>query len=223
MTASPSPADAPAPTRPILVASTDTGLKRRVDTALGWAVALLMGLSVVNVLWQVFTRFVLGDPSAFTDELARYLLIWVGLLGAAYAAGQRLHLAVDLLPQRLTGDKKHVLEIVIEACVFVFAMGVMVWGGWVLVRLQWELGQTSAVLQVPLAVVYSVLPLSGLLIAYYAAAAVADHVRVLRHEPPRQRTTEEPHARAYAERLRVDRTDAPTGEQSRPSHPSEDL
>ena len=204
---------------PLLVASTDTGFKRQIDTALGWVVAVLMGLSVVNVLWQVFTRFVLNDPSAFTDELARYLLVWVGLLGAAYAAGQRMHLAVDLLPQTLTGARKQVVEVVIQACVFVFAAVVMVWGGVVLVQLQWDLGQTSAALRVPLAVVYSVLPVSGVLIAYYAAVALADHVRMLRHHAPHQPTTEQPPASAYAERLRVDRTDRPSG---RPAHPTDE-
>ena len=204
---------------PLLVASTDTGLKRVIDTALGWAVAVLMGLSVVNVLWQVFTRFVLNDPSAFTDELARYLLIWVGLLGAAYAAGQRMHLAVDLLPRSLTGARKQAVEVVIQACVFVFAAVVMVWGGVVLVLLQWELGQTSAALRAPLAAVYAVLPLSGVLIAYYAAVALGDHVRMLRHHAPRQPSTEEPPARAYAERLRVDRAGRPT---SGPAHPTDE-
>lgn len=202
-----SPHSVPAARRPLLVASSDVGLKRRIDTVLGWAVAVLMGLSVVNVLWQVFTRFVLGDPSEFTDELSRYLLIWVGLLGAAYAAGQRLHLAVDLLPQALTGRTKQALEAAIEACVLVFALAVMVWGGMVLVHLTWSLGQTSAVLRVPLAVVYAAVPVSGALIAYYAAVAMVDHMRLFRHHRAIQPTSEETHAHAYAERLRVDRTD----------------
>ena len=203
--------DSSHPRAPLLVASTDVGAKRRVDTVLGWAVAVLMGLSVVNVLWQVFTRFVLGDPSEFTDELSRYLLIWVGLLGAAYAAGQRLHLAVDLLPQALTGRNKQALETGIQACILVFALGVMVWGGSVLVHLTWSLGQTSAVLGLPLAVVYAVVPISGALIAYYAAVAMADHVRLFRNRGRGavQPTSEETPAHAYAERLRVDRNDAP--------------
>ena len=54
--------------------------KNKVDRALEWALILLMGANVLNVLWQVFTRFVLRHPSSFTEELARFLLIWVGLL-----------------------------------------------------------------------------------------------------------------------------------------------
>jgi TRAP-type C4-dicarboxylate transport system, small permease component len=100
-------------------------LKAHVDRVLGAVVATLMGLAVVNVLWQVFTRFVLNDPSAFTDELARYLLIWVGLLGSSYATGQRLHLAIDLLPTLLTGRARQILQLVIDTSVLVFALGIM--------------------------------------------------------------------------------------------------
>ena len=56
--------------------------------------ATLMGLLVVDVIWQVATRFILNNPSSFTDELARFLLIWLGLLGAALVSGHRMHLAI---------------------------------------------------------------------------------------------------------------------------------
>ena len=181
-----------------LQASRDGGLKGRVDTALGWAVALLMGLSVVNVLWQVATRFVLGDPSTFTDELARYLLIWVGLLGAAYASGQRLHLAIDLLPQALGGRRRAALGVAIRLAVFAFAATVMVGGGARLVWLTADLDQTSAALGVPLGAVYAVLPLSGLLIAYYALEGAVDDVRQIRGLPARHPEVDEPTAGQFA-------------------------
>ena len=73
-------------------------VKNTIDKILEWTLVVSMSLLVIDVLWQVFSRFILQDPSSFTEELARFLLIWVGLLGAAYAAGQRMHLAVDLLP-----------------------------------------------------------------------------------------------------------------------------
>jgi TRAP-type C4-dicarboxylate transport system permease small subunit len=155
-------------------------IKLAIDHLLGGAVALLMGVLVVDVLWQVFTRFILGDPSHFTDELARYLLIWVGLLGGAYGVGQRLHLAIDLLPTRLTGRAHHVLQIVIESTVMVFAVAVLVVGGSRLVGLTLLMGQTSAAMQVPLGIVYSVLPLSGILIAFYSLVFIGDHLKALR-------------------------------------------
>lgn len=153
--------------------------KRAVDRLLGGVLVLLMAALVVDVLWQVFTRFVLQDPSSFTDELARYLLIWVSLLGAAYTAGQRMHLAIDLLPARLTGRKHHAVGIAIELVVVAFAVGVMVVGGARLVSLTLLLGQTSAALQLPLGYIYTVLPLSGALIAFYALLYLMGHVEGL--------------------------------------------
>jgi TRAP-type C4-dicarboxylate transport system permease small subunit len=191
------PPGAPAPP-PLLRATRDGGLKGRVDTALGWTVAALMGLSVLNVLWQVASRYVLGAPSAFTDEAARFLLIWVSLLGAAYASGQRLHLAIDLLPRALHGRARARLGLALQGAVALFALVVMVGGGLRLVGLSFLLGQRSAALGLPLGAVYLVLPLAGVLIAYYAAEALRDPLRTLRGAPPRRAEADEPSAHAFA-------------------------
>ena len=62
-------------------------LRKKIDKIVSNALIVIMAVMVLNVLWQVFTRYVVGAPSSFTDELARYLMIWVGVLGAAYVAG----------------------------------------------------------------------------------------------------------------------------------------
>lgn len=152
-------------------------LRAAVDRGLGGFLAGLMGLLVLDVLWQVLTRFVMGDPSSFTDELARYLLIWVGLLGAAWAVGRRMHLAIDILPRHVTGWRRTVLEVGIEVLVLLFASTVLVVGGVRLMGLTLLLGQTSAALGVPLGYVYSVLPLSGCLITFYSLSEIASILR----------------------------------------------
>lgn len=172
-------------------------LKDRVDQALGWAVTAIMALAVVNVLWQVFTRYVLESPSAYTDELARYLLIWIGLLGASYAAGQRLHLAIDLLPARLTGTAKAALGLVIDTLIFLFALLVMVFGGLRLMALTMMLEQTSAALGLSLGYIYMVVPISGLFIMFYSILFMTDHVRGLRGKHPILEETDEQSASAY--------------------------
>lgn len=159
-------------------------LKAAVDRLLGALLALLMAALVVDVTWQVFTRFVLRDPSSFTDELARFLLIWVGLVGAAYVSGQRAHLAIDLLPAKLSGRAGHALGAFIEAVVLVFAVAVMTVGGARLVGLSFLLGQTSAALEVPLGYVYLALPLSGTLMSFYALLYMAGHLRQFRAPAP---------------------------------------
>jgi len=138
-----------------------------VDRAVGALLVVLMAASVVNVLWQVFSRYALESPSSYTDELARYLLVWVGLLGSAYAAGQRLHVAVDLLPGR-AGRLRAASTLLAHGVVALFSLAVLVVGGGGLVRLAAELGQRSAALGVPLAWVYLAAPLAGVLVVFYA-------------------------------------------------------
>ena len=148
-----------------------------VDSVLARAVAVLMGSLVLAVLWQVFTRFVLRDPSSWTEELARYLMIWVGLIGAAYAAGRHKHLAVDLLAGRLSGQRAQLLRIITGMCAILFAMAALFGGGMRLVWVMLKLGQTSASLQVPLGYVYLALPVSGLLITFYATLDLIEDLR----------------------------------------------
>ena len=158
-------------------------LKQIVDRTLAWVVIVVMAVLVIDVLWQVFTRFVLRDPSSFTEELARYLMIWVGLLGASYAAGKRMHLAVDLLPTKLTGRRKHYLGIVIEGFTLLFSVFVLVVGGVRLVWVMLYLGQTSPALQIPMGLVYLAVPISGLFITFYAVFFIGEQLQALREAP----------------------------------------
>ncbi len=157
-----------------------SGLKQALDRSLAMVVSLAMAGAVLTVLWQVTSRYLLGDPSSFTDELARYLLIWIGLLGAAQAAGQKLHLAIDLLPNRLAPGPRHRLAAGVQGLIGLFSFFVMGIGGLFLVRLTSTLGQSSAALGISLAWIYAVIPLSGLMMTFYAAFFAREHLRASR-------------------------------------------
>jgi TRAP-type C4-dicarboxylate transport system permease small subunit len=142
-------------------------IRRTIDNILAHLLVLIMAVMVLNVLWQVFSRYFMGSPSSFTDELARYLMIWIGILGAAYVAGKNMHVAIDVLPSRLSDSAQHKLKQLVRACIIIFCLLAMVIGGSRLVYITYVLDQFSPALNVPLAVVYAVIPLSGLLIIYY--------------------------------------------------------
>ena len=127
----------------------------------------LLSFLVIDVLWQVASRYIMKSPSSYTDELAGYLLIWVGLLGAAYVAGKREHLAIDLLIQRSSPKRKFKLEMIISAVIIIFAITVLIIGGSWLVYTRFYLSVRSSALGMPLGIVYLVLPVSGILIAYF--------------------------------------------------------
>ena len=146
-----------------------------LDRSLERVLIVLMVVMVFNVLWQVFTRFILGSPATFTEELARYILIWVGMLGAAYVTGKKMHLSIDFFTSKMTGAVKYWSEIFIQVCVFLFGLFGMVIGGVYLVYLTLYLKQTSAALQIPLGYVYIAIPVGGLLIMYYSASALYEY------------------------------------------------
>ncbi|MFC1563660.1 TRAP transporter small permease [candidate division KSB1 bacterium] len=139
-----------------------------LDTILKYTLIFLLSLMVLDVSWQVFSRFVLHSPSSFTEELANFLLIWIGLLGASYAVRTKAHLGIDYIIMHLGGKKKTVLQIIGHMCVFGFAFFVMFIGGIKLMLLTLELNQTSAAMGIRMGLVYFVIPLSGFLIMFYS-------------------------------------------------------
>lgn len=128
------------------------------------AVLLLVMVSVV--LWQVFSRTVLGNPNTVTEEFVRFGLVWFAMLSSAYVVGQKAHLAVTILSEKLTGTKSWVLEIVVQTLFLLFAAIIMVYGGLNAVTL--TMGQLSPSLGIPMGYVYLSVPVSGCLIIVYS-------------------------------------------------------
>ncbi len=139
-----------------------------IDYVLTRFLILLMALIVLAVTWQVFTRFIIKDPSSFTEELARFLLIWIGVLGASYALRTRSHLGIDLITERVGQRGKMILQLFIYTIIILFATAVLIVGGIRLVELTFSLNQISAALGIKMGYVYTVLPLSGVLMVVYS-------------------------------------------------------
>jgi TRAP-type C4-dicarboxylate transport system permease small subunit len=133
-------------------------------------VILVMTVLVADVLLQVVTGiFISGsNPFSFTDELAEFLLIWVGLLGAAYVSGQKEHLAIEIINKRLSERNLIRLKLFINLLIVLFASLVLLTGGVRFVIINIRLEQLSAAMQLPMWYVYLVLPMSGLFIILYA-------------------------------------------------------
>lgn len=139
---------------------------------------IMMAMIVATVTWQVFSRFILASPSSFTEELSRFLLIWIGMLGAAYAYYTRAHLGLDLFVNKLHTRNKRITIIIIELMVLIFALTILVFGGLSLVLMTLELKQTSAALEVQVGLVYLVVPISGALISMYCTNNLLNIINV---------------------------------------------
>jgi TRAP-type C4-dicarboxylate transport system permease small subunit len=150
----------------MIMSRTDV-LINKVSRVLEIFLISIFALLVVDVLFQVFSRYILGTSFTWTEELARFSLIWMTILGAAYLNGKREHLSMDFLYQKLSVTNKRKASILIEILVFLFALVVMVIGGFNLVYTTLHLEQLSGTLRIPLGYVYAVMPASGLLIMLF--------------------------------------------------------
>jgi TRAP-type C4-dicarboxylate transport system permease small subunit len=139
-----------------------------INRCIEFMLIAIFALLVLDVLWQVFGRYVLNQSFSFTEEFARFALIWLSILGAAYLSGKREHLTMDFLIKKLTPQKRKRRMQIIEILMFLFALIVMVVGGGNLVYTTLYLGQVSPAMNISLGFVYAIVPLSGLLMMFYA-------------------------------------------------------
>jgi TRAP-type C4-dicarboxylate transport system permease small subunit len=149
-------------------------MRKKLDILLEWAVVALLSVMLLSVLWGVLTRYIFADQSPWTDELARFMLIWVSILGAAYIAGKNEHIAIDLLPASLSRKKKLVLEIITGVIISIFVFVIFLIGGLRYIYISLKLGQTSAALEIPMGYVYLVLPVTGIIIIYFKIMTILE-------------------------------------------------
>ena len=142
--------------------NTFAAIKFWMDKILSIACAVLLTFMTVLVLIQVFSRYILNSPVAFTEELVRYSLIWTGFIGAAYAFSTREHMALTLVRDKLTGRPHQILVIFIDALILLLAIFVITIGGYKLAVS--ARAEFSALLGVPRTLVYSIAPISGIFI-----------------------------------------------------------
>lgn len=139
-----------------------------LDNALQKLLIVLMALLLIDVTWQVLTRFLLANPSSFTEELARFLLIWIGLLGSAHAYRHKMHLGVDIVVKSLSPEVSGVIAKIVQVITIAFSASVLVYGGTKLLLLAVHLEQKSPAMQINMGIVYLALPLSGVLLVLFA-------------------------------------------------------
>lgn len=140
----------------------------KINKILEVLLVIIFAILVLDVAWQVFSRYILNRSFSFTEELARFSLIWLSILGAAYLNAKREHLSMDFLYKKFSAAKQKKALYFIELCIFLFALIVMVIGGFNLVYTTLHLEQLSGTLRVPLGYIYAVLPISGILIMCFA-------------------------------------------------------
>ncbi len=154
-------------------------VKKVLDRMLEGLVIVVMAVLVLDVLWQVFTRLVLKDPSTWTEELAIFMLVWVSLLGAAVALGRGAHLGIDYFVGKLPARAKLATEVLVFLSIAAFSLLVMIVGGVDLVASNLDLGQESPALRVKMGYVYLAVPISGFFLTLYAVIGLLERLQRL--------------------------------------------
>ena len=155
-------------------------IRRGLDLFLEGLVVIVMGVLVIDVTWQVFTRYVLNNPSSWTEELATYLMIWVGLLGASVALRRGAHLGIDYFVSHLSPRTRTASEVFVFLVIAVFSVAVLIMGGANLVRETLSRGQLSPAVRVPMGYVYLALPISGFFLTLYSVEFLIGRLTILK-------------------------------------------
>ncbi len=147
-------------------------LRRGLSSTLLWAAGVLLVIMTVLVVIQIITRYAINQPTAWTEELVRYALIWTSFLAASYAFIERRHMALSFLRDRLPPPARRGVTIAVDVLVLLFAVLVLGVGGTMLALN--SIGDLSALLGISRGAVYAIVPISGLAIALAQVVVLLD-------------------------------------------------
>lgn len=154
--------------------------KSSMTTFLNGALIIAVTLLVLDVIWGVFTRYVMGEQANWTEELARFLLIWVSLLGGAVAFGLKSHLGVDYFVGKLHPDAQKLMAIFVHLVVLFFGISILIYGGGRVVADAFSAQQMTPALGWEMGYVYLALPISGCFVVLYTAVNLNEALTAIR-------------------------------------------
>ncbi|QUI23619.1 TRAP transporter small permease [Vallitalea pronyensis] len=151
-------------------------IKSGLNKILSYVISLLLIVMTSLVLVQVFTRYILNNPSDFTEELVIIILVWTSFLGAAYAFGSREHMSLIFLRQKLTGTKKVVLSVFIDGLVLLFALYILILGGKDIT--QEVIDTRTPLLQISKSYIYVCTLVSGIIISFFQVINIIEDLKM---------------------------------------------
>lgn len=147
-------------------------IRKGITGILNGLAGLSFAAMVLLTCWQVFTRYVLKNPSTWSEELVGYLFAWMSLLGASLVTQERGHMNIPVLIERLGATGQKVFHCLGELIAFLFSVVILVFGGIQITNL--AMGQMTSSLGVPIGIFYIVLPLCGVLNMIYTVFNMVD-------------------------------------------------
>ena len=137
-------------------------VKNILDKITSYASVFIFIMMVLMVTYQVVARYIFSSPSSVTEILTRYSFVWLIIISATYMFGQREHINIAVLKDKLPGKAKTVVNIIIECVTIVFAGLIMVFGGFKITQMNFV--QYDSILHIPTGIIYSIIPICGVII-----------------------------------------------------------
>lgn len=142
-----------------------TNIRKRLDNILDFFSGVILAIMVLLTSWQVFTRYLLKNPSAWSEEMVSYLFAWLTLFGASLVTSERGHMNISVIIDKAKGNLRKYLEIFSEIIAFLFSLCILIYGGLKITKL--AMGQLTASIGISVGVFYIALPLCGLINIIY--------------------------------------------------------
>ncbi len=122
--------------------------------------------------WQVFTRYVLNNPSTWSEELVGYLFAWASLFGASLITGERGHMNIPVVVELMPAGAQKFFAIFGEIIAMAFSAVVLILGGYQITQL--AMGQMTSSLGVAVGIFYVAMPVCGVINILYTALNIYD-------------------------------------------------
>ena len=151
-------------------------LTRWYSALLRWLLAIAVGILIFPVSMQIFSRYTELIPSyIWTEEMARFLFVWMIMIGAMLGVRETRHFEVDIWP-RLAPRPQAALRLVSNVAVLVFAL-VFVWAGIEFTQFAWN--RISELAELPLWLIHIAWPIAGVTWLVFNGEQMWDNLRTL--------------------------------------------
>lgn len=140
--------------------------KRVIDKIFEIISTIILGIMTILVVYQVITRYVFNAPSALSEITSQYLFVWMIMFGSAYVYGSREHLTIDIIKDKFSPKTYMIVEIITNVALFAFISVVCVYGGYLYTVK--SAPQVDPQLGISKAILYSSLPITGVVTLFYA-------------------------------------------------------
>ena len=138
----------------------------KIEKITEYILVILLVLLVVMVFFQVINRFILRIPAAWTEEIGRFLFVWVSAVGIALALRKKAHVGLSMIVDSLPKGLRKIIQLIAKIIMLAFYLIILYWGSiWSYYGL---MESTNSLQWVPMFYVYIAIPFSALLLIIFS-------------------------------------------------------